>query len=174
MATFKDLLTRTHNYLPADFAAREDEVVIDSGKGTVHPLGTDGKSVSLREVFQVGQYVSLALHGGEEERFRFVVIGVNQDGLDAVAATGERGFLPWEVMAAALRWSRQVYVDVLSELEELDAEDRAFVQEEIARLTDEIRSHRASVSALSSQLDKLESIGRRPTLERPSSWLQSG
>lgn len=174
MATFKDLLTRTHNYLPADFPSSDGEVVIDSGKGTVHPLGTDGKAVALREVFQVGQYVSLALHGHGGDRFRFVVIGVNQDGLDAVAATGERGFLPWEAIAAALRWSRQVYVDVLSELEDLDAEDQVFVQEEIARLTEEVRRLRASVSALSLQLDKLESIGRRPALGRPSSWLQGG
>lgn len=174
MATFKDLLTRVHNYLPADFASSDGEVVIDSGKGIVHPLGTDGKSVALREVFKVGQYVSLALHGSGRDRLRFVVIAVNHDGLDAVGATGERGFLPWEVMAAALRWSPQVYVDVLSELEQLDAEDQAFIAEEIARLTDEIRSHRVSVSALSSQLDKLESISERPTLERPSSWLQGG
>lgn len=173
MATFQDLLARLHNYLPADFASGDGEVVIDCGKGVVHPLGTDGKSVALREVFQIGQYVSLALDGGGD-RFRFIVIGVNQDGVDAVAATGERGFLPWQAMAAALRRSRQVYVDVLSELEELDAQDQAFVQEEIVRLTDEVRSHRASVSDLSRQLDKLQSIGQRPVLRRPSSWLQGG
>ena len=54
------------------------------------------------------------------------------------------------------------------------AEDQVFDQEETARLTEEVRRLRASVSALSLQLDKLESIGRRPALGRPSSWLQGG
>lgn len=98
-------------------------------------------------------------------------VAVNHDGLNAVGPTGERGFPGGDGGGLALV---AVYVDVLSELEELDAEDQAFVAAEIARLTDEIRSHRASVSALSSQLDKLESICRRPTLQLPSSGLQGG
>ncbi|WP_142847101.1 hypothetical protein [Telmatospirillum sp. J64-1] len=183
MATFRDLLNKQHNYLSSDFGANHGEVVIDSRKGTVRPLGEEGtalhlgeevKCVALADVFKVGHYVSLDLHGTAEKRLRFVVIGINRDGLDAVASSGEQGFLPWEAIASALRWSQQVYVDALSELKDLNEQDRAFVQEEIGRLTHEIRQHHVIASELSEQLDRLESIGKRPSGSRPSSWLQGG
>lgn len=162
MTTFKDLLSSQFNYLPSDFGNNDGEVVIDSGRGTVRPVGGDSKCVALRDIFKIGHYVSLDLHGIQTERLRFLVVGSNQDGLDAVAASGERGFLPWEVMAAALRRSRQVYVDVFSELQDLDDRDRAFVQEEIVRLTREIGKHRGIASDLTDQLARLESIGKTP------------
>lgn len=169
MTTFKDLLSLGHDYLPSDFGAADGEVVIDSNKGTVHPLGAEGKAVALDQVFKVGQYVSLDLHGGGAERLRFVVLGVNHDGLNAVSPQGEKGFLPWELMAAALRKSRQVFVDVLSELKDLDEDEQAIVREEIARLTRELCRHRAIVAELGDQIDKLESIGRRSSGASPNS-----
>lgn len=165
MTTFSELLSLGHAYLPSDFSSNDGAVAIDSNEGTVHPVGTERKTVALDQIFKVGHYVSLAQGDGGAARLRFVVIGVNRDGIVAVSANGEEGFLPWEVMAAALRQSRQVFVDVLSELEELDDEDQAFVREEIERLTREIRRHRAVASDLAGQLDKLESIGKGPLPE---------
>lgn len=167
MTTFSELLRLGHAYLPSDFGSNDGAVAIDSNEGTVHPVGSDGKTVALDQIFKEGHYVSLALGDCGATRLRFVVIGVNQDGILAVSANGEEGFLPWEVMATALQKSQQVFVDVLSELEELDDEDQAFVREEIARLTREIRRHRAIASGLAGQLDKLESIGKRPSSASP-------
>lgn len=166
-------MSQAHNYLPSDFGSGGDEVAIDSGEGTVNPLGRLEKTVALDMVFKVGQYVSLDLTGGAA-RLRFVVIDVNRDGVVAVSAQGEEGFLPWELMAAALRRSRQVFVDVLSDLEDLDDEDEAFVREEIQRLGRELGRHRTIVAEIADQLDKLKGIGQRPSGRSPTSWLQGG
>lgn len=172
MKTFRELLRAKHHYLPSDFLSEDGEVSIDSNHGTVHPIGADGKTVPLEQVLAAGQYVSLDLEGGGVNRLRFVVISVNHDGITAVSAQGEEGFLPWQLLAGALRKSRKVYVDVLCELEELDDQDRAFVHEEILRLGREIRHQRAALADLNDQLDRLESIGHRPT-NSPTSWLQA-
>lgn len=161
MTSFQDLLRQEHDYLPSDFGSVDGEVAVDSNSGTVHSVGRPDKAVALDKVFKVGQYVSLNLHGDGVRR-RFVVIGVNHDGVIGVSAQGEEGFLPWELMAGALRKSAQVFVDVLSDLENLDEEDREFVREEIARLGREIRRYRTIVVELGDQIDKLEDVGRRP------------
>lgn len=167
MTTFSELLSQGHASLPWDFGSHGGDVAIDSNEGTVHPVGADGKTVALDQIFKAGHYVSLMTGDSETARLRFVVIGVNHDGIVAVSANGEEGFLPWEVMATAIRQSRKVFVDVLSELEEFDEEGQAFVREEIGRLTREMRRHRAIASELAGQLDKLESIGKRPAAPTP-------
>jgi|GEM_PF-4083510 hypothetical protein len=162
MTTLNDLLRSNHRYLTSDFGPGDGEVIVDTGQGTVRPADGTDKAVMLKDVFKAGQYVSMDPHDGESERLRFVILDVNRDGLDALSFHGREGFLPWETMAAALRMSRQVQVNVLSDLENLDEHERGFVREQIGRLERAIQHHRTIADELSEQLEKLEAMGGRP------------
>lgn len=175
MASLSDLLQESYHFDRSDFGPKEGEVFVDSGKGTITPQGrTNAKEVMLNDLFKVGQYVCMDMPFEHPGRLRFVVLDVNSEGIDAVSSRGERGFLPWEVMAHALERSRHVYVDVLSELEDLTADEKQIVDEEIGRLRSEIRHHRTALAALSDELSKLEGIEERPTPGSPTSWLRGG
>jgi hypothetical protein len=166
MATFKDLLNRRHGYLSSDFAT-DGEVVIDSERGTVAPLGVDGKTVALSDIFKAGQSVGFGDRSDAADRPRFVVTDVNHDGLNVVSAAGAQGFLPWESIASSLRRSQQVHIESLHEMEDVDEQDRAMRRVEITRITELIRHHRAIAYELGARLHRLERIGDRPSLSHP-------
>ena len=166
MTTFKDLLNQRHGYLSSDFAT-DGDVAINSERGTVAPLGVDGKTVALRDVFKEGQSVSFGDHSDVANRPRFVVTSVNQDGLNVVSAAGAQGFLPWESIASSLRRSQKVRIENLEEMEDVDEQDRTLRCVEITRIAELIRHHRTIASELGTRLHRLEGIGDRPSASDP-------
>jgi hypothetical protein len=167
MRTLSTILSTDFGFLPDDFGSPGGVVVVDSRRGVLHPVGSASKAVALAELFSEGQCVIAT----GTRQFRFVVAGVSADGLDAVSPSGQRGFLPWEIFAGALRTPDRVHIEAFDDPDDLDEEARDFVGDEIERLKREAARLRGMAAALDDKRDRLKSIGGRPTMSRPSSWL---
>ncbi len=167
MRTLSTILSTDCGFRPDDFGSPGGVVVVDSRRGVLHPLGGASKAIALAELFSEGQCVIAT----GARQFRFVVAGVNADGLDAVSPSGQRGFLPWEILAVALRTPDSVLIETFDDPDDLDEEARDFVGNEIDRLKREAARLRGMAAALDHKRDRLKSVGRRPTMSRPSSWL---
>jgi hypothetical protein len=157
MTNLRDMLRIDHNYIQSDFGSHDGEVHIDSDEGLIHPIDRRANPVSLNTIFRNGQFISL----DPAWRQAFVVVGVNNDGLQVLSGGGREGFLSWRQMAASLRLSHRVHVSALADLTEPNGTQTALMQADIHRTASHLADHRHQMNALTVRLGALNEASQQ-------------
>lgn len=169
MTTVENMLRTRFNYSSADFGEKTT-VCIDSGSGTISPIGegSGSKNVLISEIIRPGVHVRLSPTKKQERVFS--VLTTNKDGVNVLFKNGGIGFLPWYLLSYPLSSPSNVEISDYN-AEETDNVDRELTKSEITHLLQKVQEHQDLISGLLARIELLTVKLHEPSPDRPSNRL---